>query len=163
MKKLLIFTLLLVSAVCYGQETTMFILVRHAEKASDGTKDPALTKEGEARAQQLMELFAKADISAIYSTKLKRTRMTVEPLAKSKGLEIKTYEWKNPKALLNKILEANTGGTVVISGHSNTTPILANFLTGSAKFVQFEEDDYGNLFIITTTKIGAGKLLHLRY
>lgn len=163
MKNLLIFILLLISGINYAQETTTFILVRHAEKASDGTKDPALTSEGEARAQQLQELFAQADITAIYSTNLQRTKMTVTTLAKSKGLEIQTYDWKSPKALLNKILEANTGGTVVISGHSNTTPILSNLLTGHAKFQTFDDSDYGNLLIITTTKIGAGKMLHLRY
>ena len=84
-------------------------------------------------------------------------------VGKNKGLEIQTYEWKNPKALLNKILVANTGGTVVISGHSNTTPILANFLLGATKFEQFDDEDYGNLLIITTSKIGAGKLVLLRY
>ena len=163
MKTFLISIFLFVSILSYSQETTTFILVRHAEKAMDGTKNPVLTKEGEARAQHLLELLAKADITAIYSTDLKRTRSTVDPLAKSKGLKIQTYEWKSPKALLNKIVEANTGGTVVISGHSNTTPILANFLLGATKFEQFEDDDYGNLLIITTSKVGSGKLLHLRF
>lgn len=163
MKNLLLSLFLLASTLSYGQKTTTFILVRHAEKAVDGTKDPALTKEGEARAQHILELFEKANITAIYSTDLKRTRMTVAPLAKAKELEIRTYEWKNPKALLNKILDANTGGTVVISGHSNTTPILANFLLGDTKFEQFDDSDYGNLIVITTTKVGAGKLLYLRY
>ena len=163
MKLFSISILLFVSTLTYAQETTTFILVRHAEKAVDGTKDPALTHEGEVRAQHLLELFDKAEITAIYSTNLKRTRMTVAPLALAKNLEIQPYEWKSPKALLNKILEANTGGTVVISGHSNTTPILANFLLGNTRFEQFEDDDYGNLIVITTTKVGTGKLLYLRY
>lgn len=163
MKNLLTFLFILVSILSYSQETTTFILVRHAEKVLDGSKDPALTPEGDARANHLLEVFSQTDIVAIYSTGLKRTRMTVAPLAKNKELEVQTYEWKNPKALLNKILEANRGGTVIISGHSNTTPILANFLLGKTKFEPFEDDDYGNLLIITTTKIGAGKLLHLQY
>lgn len=163
MKNLFLSLFLLFSTLSYSQQTTTFILVRHAEKVMDGTKDPVLTKEGEARANHILELFTKANISAIYSTDLKRTRMTVAALAKSKGLELQTYEWKNPKALLNKILDSNVGGTVVISGHSNTTPILANFLLGNTMFEQFDDNDYGNLLIITTSKIGAGKLLHLRY
>lgn len=163
MKKLILFLFLLVSSLSYSQVTTTFILVRHAEKMADGTKDPALTEEGEARAQNLLALFSKADISAIYSTNLKRTMKTVAPLAQSKSLEIQTYDWKSPKALLNKMLEDNTGGTVVISGHSNTTPILANFLLGTSTLEQFADDDYGNLLIITTNKIGTGTLLHLRY
>lgn len=163
MKNLLLLLFFLASILGYSQETTTFILVRHAEKAMDGTKDPTLTTAGEERARKLLQMFTAADITAIYSTDLKRTRMTVDPLAKSKGLDIQTYEWKSPKALLNKILEENTGGTVIISGHSNTTPILANFLLGTTSLEQFEDDDYGNLIIITATKIGAGKLLHMRY
>jgi broad specificity phosphatase PhoE len=163
MKKLIIFLFLLASIQSYSQETTTFILLRHAEKATDGTDDPALTKEGEARANHLVEMFSKADITAIYSTDFKRTRMTVAPLANSKELEIQTYKWENPKALINKILEANTGGTIVICGHSNTTPILASLLTGKALFAAFEDDDYSNLLIITATKVGAGKLLHMGY
>ncbi len=163
-KKDLLLTLFVLSATfAYAQETTTFILVRHAEKANDGTRNPALTEEGEARAKTLLEMFANADITAIYATNFKRTQTTVAPLAKNKGLEIKTYEWKNPKGLLNKILEANTGGTVVISGHSNTTPVLANLLIGKNSFTNFEENDYGNLFIITTSKVGGGRLLHIRY
>lgn len=163
MKKLLISLFLLVSVLSYGQETTTFILVRHAEKASDGTKNPSLTTEGEARAQLILELFERTDITAIYSTDFKRTRMTIAPLAENKGLDIQIYEWKNPKALLNRMLESNPGGTIIISGHSNTTPVLANLLMGKVRLTQFEDDDYGNLLIITTTKIGEGKLLHMRF
>lgn len=155
--------LLLFSLLTYGQETTTFVLVRHAEKASDGTNDPALTIEGEKRAEKLAELFSKANITAIYSTNFERTKMTVAPLAKNKGLEIQMYDWKNPKSLLNKILDDNPGGTVVISGHSNTTPILANFLTGNSNLPNFSDDDYGNILIITTEKVGTGKLLTMRY
>ncbi len=162
MKKFLTFILFLSLATSYAQETT-FILIRHAEKTNDGTKDPTLTAEGETRANNLLKMFEKADITAVYSTNYKRTQLTVAPLAKAKGLEIKNYDWKNPKALLNKILETNNGETVLICGHSNTTPILANLLTGKDTFTTFEDSDYGNLLIIAATKVGAGKLLHMRY
>ena len=163
MKNILTFAVVLFSYVAYGQDATTFILIRHAEKASDGTNDPGLTQEGEARAQHLATVLAKEKVTAIYSTDFKRTKQTVAPLAKSKGLDIQLYEWKNPKTLANKILEDNTGGTVVISGHSNTTPILANFLTGNANLESFGEDDYGNILIVTSRKVGTGKLVRIQY
>ena len=147
----------------FGQELTTFILVRHAEKVVDGTKDPALTKEGEARAAKLLTVLAKTNVSAIYSTNYQRTLLTVTPLALNKGVSIKNYDWKDPKAMLGKMLTEHSGGTVVISGHSNTTPVLANILLGEEVFSQFNDDDYGNLLIITSTAIDGGKLVHLTY
>lgn len=163
MKKVIIILSLFVSTLTYAQEATTFILVRHAEKASDGTSDPALTGEGVARANNILSLFQQAEIATIYSTNYKRTKMTVGPLAEAKKIEITIYDPKGLKEFSLKLLKDNSGGTVVISGHSNTTPTLANLLLGEEKFKQFEDSDYGNLLIITTSDSGKPKLLHLRY
>lgn len=162
MKKLLVI-LLLVSTFSYSQETTTFILVRHAEKAADGTSDPALTDAGIARANNILSLFRQADITAIYSTNYKRTKMTIAPLAGAIKKEITIYDPKNLKEFSLKLLNDNSGGTVVISGHSNTTPMLANLLLGEEKFKQFDDNDYGNLLIISTHADSNAKLLHIRY
>ena len=163
MKKLLISLFLLVSILSYSQEITTFILVRHAEKADDGTKNPPLTEEGNMRANNLLALLTMADISAIYSTDYKRTQLTVAPLATVKDMEVLTYGWKDPEAMLTTMLEKHVGGIVVISGHSNTTPTVANILLGEDKFEQFDDLDYGNLLIVTVTELGKGNLLHIRF
>ena len=46
--------------------TTVF-LVRHAEKVADGSSDPALTKEGTARAEELAYLLKHVKLDAVYS------------------------------------------------------------------------------------------------
>jgi 2,3-bisphosphoglycerate-dependent phosphoglycerate mutase len=163
MKKVFVILLLFVSTLSFAQETTTFILVRHAEKASDGTSDPALTEEGVARANNILSLFRQSDVTAIYSTNYKRTKMTVAPLADAKKIEITIYDPKDLKGFSLKLLKDNSGGTIVISGHSNTTPTLANLLLDEEKFEQFEDNDYGNLLIITIDSNGMAKLLHLRY
>ena len=163
MKKLIILLLIAASSQAVAQDLTTFILVRHAEKQVDGTKDPALTKEGEQRANNLLALLERDKITAIYSTNYQRTLLTVAPLAMKLGIAIQKYDWKDPKGLLEKILSNHRGGSIVISGHSNTTPVLANLLLGEEAFAQFQDDDYGNLLIITTAKLGQGKLTHLRY
>lgn len=89
--------------------------------------------------------------------------MTVEPLAEAKKLEIQSYDWKSPEDFLSKLLADHAGGTVVISGHSNTTPFLANTLLGDEKFKQFDDSDYGNILVITASSLGSGQLLHLSF
>ena len=163
MKKLLVILLLIISTFSYSQETTTFILIRHAEKAVDGTSDPGLTEEGVARANNILSMFLQTEITAIYSTNYKRTKSTVAPLAEAKKIEIAIYDPKDLKGFSLKLLKDNSGGTIVISGHSNTTPTLANLLLDEEKFSQFKDDDYGNLLIITTSGSGRAKLLHLRY
>jgi broad specificity phosphatase PhoE len=128
---------------------TTFILVRHAEK-ENVANDPGLSPEGQARAMALAKLLGKQKIDAIYSTNFNRTKSTVKPLADSKALQITVYE-KQPDVAAMK-------GTVVICGHSNTIPALANQLIGKEQFKTFDESDYGNILIIKD-----GSVTHLRY
>jgi len=145
-----------------AQELTTFILVRHAEKADDGTKDPALSEEGKSRAQRLAAHLNSTDLTAIYATPYLRTRSTVEGIAESHGLQILEYE---PFAgdLMNRMLTKHNGGKILIAGHSNTTPHLVNTLIGNERYSQLDESDYDNLFVVTLSEIGKGKLLHLLY
>ncbi|MGK7371439.1 MAG: SixA phosphatase family protein [Candidatus Halalkalibacterium sp. M3_1C_030] len=145
-----------------AQELTTFILVRHAEKVDDGTKDPAISEEGKLRAQRLADHLENTSLTAIYSTPYRRTQSTVRAIAGTHNLEIQAYD---PFAdnMLNKMLESNRGGIILISGHSNTTPHLVNRLIGKEKLDQLEESDYDNLFIVTVTEIGKGKLVRLTY
>lgn len=152
---------LMVNAI-YAQQATTFILMRHAEKVADGTEDPVLTPEGQARAERLKDMLASQDVKAIYSTPYKRTRLTVEPLAQKKSLDIQGYE-PFTKGFVEALFGKYAGGTVVISGHSNTIPILVNELIGTDKFEQLTEDDYNDLFIVTVMKVGEGKEVVINY
>ncbi|MEQ8471064.1 MAG: phosphoglycerate mutase family protein [Marinoscillum sp.] len=161
-KLILTLVLTLASNIIYAQEATTFILMRHAEKVADGTEDPVLTPEGEARAERLKNMLASQDVKAIFSTPYKRTKLTVEPLAEHKSLDIQEYQ-PFTKGFISELLEKHTGGTVVISGHSNTIPLMVNELIGADKFEQLTEDDYNDLFIVTVMKAGEGKEVVINY
>ena len=132
---------------------TTFILIRHAEKMSDASNDPDLTPEGIARAHKIAAILGKTNVAAIYSTRYKRTTNTIAPLAKNKGLEVQIYEPMKPAAIEN-MLQRHRGGTIVISGHSNTIPWTANQLIGKDEFKTFEDNDYGNLLVISVVEKG---------
>ena len=158
-------TLLLFSSLSYvnAQTATMFILVRHAEKGDDGTKDPDLTEAGNTRANKLASILKKSEIDAIYSTAYKRTRNTVAPLATSKEISVADYEAFKTEAI-DGMLKKHQGGTVVIAGHSNNIPWIANYLTGKEIYKDFADTEYENLLIVTVIEKGKNtKVVWLSY
>ncbi|WP_425390216.1 SixA phosphatase family protein [Ekhidna sp.] len=164
MKKLLITTFLIaIAIISYSQEQTTFILVRHAEKALDGTNNPPLSEAGLQRANELAALLTSQEIDALYSTPFIRTEATLTPIGRAKGMEVQTYDPYAGESWLKKVLNKHSGGTIAISGHSNTIPKLANALLGKEEFQQFDDNDYSNLIIIVTNEVGKGKLVRLKF
>jgi len=145
-------------------ELTTFILVRHAEKINDGSKDPDLSEAGKKRAELLATLLKRTKIDAIYSTGFKRSRNTVVPLAVSKGLGLTGYDATNLEEV-DRIFEQWRGGTIVMCGHSNTIPAVINYLTAEeGKYQTFEENEYGNLVIVLLSEKGRkAKVMWLTY
>jgi len=123
-------------------------LVRHAEKADDGTRDPSLNEAGSSRSQNLANMLSAADIEFIYSTDFKRTIETGMPLAIVLGKEIIKYDPPYSSAV-EKILKDTGDSRVLIIGHSNTIPALVNRLIEEEKYSQLDENEYDNLFIVT--------------
>jgi 2,3-bisphosphoglycerate-dependent phosphoglycerate mutase len=143
------------------EKITTVILVRHAEKALESTPDPNLSAEGEARAKKLAAVLKDTKIDAVYSTNYKRTKNTVAPAATARGLELQVYEPLKAETM-EEILRKNTGGTILIAGHSNTVPWTANLLLKSETFKNFEDSAYDNLIIVTVSADGS-KAIWLHY
>jgi len=75
-------------------------------------------------------------------------------LAGAKGLEVLPYEPLKGEAI-DKMLQDHAGQTVVISGHSNTIPWTANYLTGNNELKDFADNDYTNFLVVSVLKKGA--------
>jgi len=166
MKKLFVILLVAINAVAFAQEKpiTTFILIRHAEKdLTQSTNDPDLAVEGKARTQRLNEVLKKTDIQAIYSTPFKRTQQTVESLAAAKNLKVLSYQ-ANKMEEIDNMIKQHAGGTILLSGHSNTVPQILNFLIGEEKYKVLEDGDYGNIIIVSITERGKNaKVVWMRY
>lgn len=165
MKKLFVLVLMLglaISPVLAQNDLTTFILVRHAEKSDDDPRDPSLSTEGQARANKLAEVLADQSITAVYSTPFKRTKTTAEPVAAAKGLTVETYDFRS-QTYLQDMLQKHQGGTILISGHSNTTPMVANTLIGKESFQTLDESEYGMIFIVTVSEVGKGTVTVVKY
>ena len=148
----------------FQQEPATLIFVRHAERAEDGTRNPPLSEEGFTRAQNLYQVLKGSyDVAAIYSTGYKRTQMTAKPTADSLGLEILEYGLTDPEGLLKGIISEYSGKTVLIVGHSNTTPALINLVIGEEVLKQLEESAYGDLFVVKSNEYGQGEMELFRF
>ena len=142
------------------QNSTTFYFVRHAEKAKDGTRDPDLTEAGKIRAGRLAALLKSDKISAVYSTDYKRTRQTAEPTASLFNLNIEIYDHKSID--INELANSMHGKSVLVVGHSNSTPQLTNKLIGVDRFKNFADTDYDNILKVTIKK-REKTVEHLRY
>ncbi|WP_179019944.1 SixA phosphatase family protein [Winogradskyella forsetii] len=131
---------------------TTYYLIRHAEKdRSDETnKNPNLTEEGLKRAENWAEHFKNIKLDAVYSTDYNRTKQTATPTAKANQLELQFY---NPSDIkMEEFIEKTNGKTVLVVGHSNTTPKFVNELLGEDKYEDIADDNNANLYVVTISK-----------
>lgn len=129
--------------------TTTYYLIRHAEKdRSDKTnRDPHLIEKGVKRAKLWADVFKNVKFDMIFSTNYNRTKETAQPTAESQNVEVNIYD---PRSIDTKaFMEKTKGKTVLIVGHSNTTPMFANGLLGEKKYDMIADDNNGNLYIVT--------------
>lgn len=134
---------------------TVYYLVRHAEKVKDGSRDPALTELGKARAETIKEMMpvvlADKRLTAVFSSDYQRTRDTALPTARSYDLSLKLYNPGKLEAFANKL--KTMSGHVMVAGHSNTTPPLVNLLAGTS-YKDLEDHQYDHFYKITKNNDG---------
>lgn len=134
-------------------EITGVVVVRHAEKAADGSSDPALTLEGEARARALAEALSGSEVGALLASQYQRTQLTLAPLAERHALDIETIEATSGDidthvdAIAARVRQISVDGLVVIAGHSNTVPLIVEALSGQT-VAPMPESEYDRLHLL---------------
>ncbi|MEN9876632.1 MAG: hypothetical protein RLZZ529_1629 [Bacteroidota bacterium] len=161
MKKIIVFLLFFCLQISLGQNTiTQYYFIRHAEKA-DSSKNPDLSEKGLERAQEWKTLFSEINFDAVYSTDFNRTLQTIQPIVADNNQLLKIY---NPKMIDIEAFKKETHGkTILIVGHSNTIPNLVNQIIKENKYTNIEENQFGNLYIVTLFENQiVSQLLHLK-
>ena len=154
------FILALLGAVSGFSQTSTYILLRHAEKdtsvqgSTQMTADPPLSPKGLQRAASLPDVLKMYTPDAIYSTNYSRTKSTAAPLSAKWAKEVQTYDPKKLNELADLLL-AEKGKTIIVVGHSNTTPALANLLIKQNTYKSLDDSVYDQLWIITVTNGNA--------
>ncbi len=142
------------------QDAVVVYLVRHAERAEDGTTDPPISEAGRERASALADILRDAGVTHMHTTDLRRTRQTGAPLAERLGLAFQVYDPKDLPGLAARLRA--TPGRHLVLGHSNTTPALVAAL-GGAPGGPIAELEYDRLYVLVITPDGAVTTTLLRY
>jgi 2,3-bisphosphoglycerate-dependent phosphoglycerate mutase len=158
---------LLAAWILVTANSTTVVVIRHAEKEASTVVDPALSAAGEARAALLAQMFGNAKgagrIDAIYVSPALRNRLTAAPLAGRLGIVPVVAPADDPKALARRVLRENSGGRVLIIGHSNTVPEIVAALAGRSDIPKIDEQDFGVMYIVTVPRIGHANFVRLNY
>ena len=140
-----------------------FVLVRHAEKADDGTRDPPLTAAGREQARKRHGALADAPLVAAYASDYRRTQQTAQPTADAHRLAVAGYDPARPAAeFAAQLLQRHPNGSVLVVGHSNTVPGLAAALC-RCTVAPLGDQDYDRLFRIGVDAQGHALLSEQRY
>jgi broad specificity phosphatase PhoE len=142
-------------------------VVRHAEKAAEPGSDPALSVEGQARAQALADSLKGAGVDAVIVTQFRRTATTGAVVAQAAKLtpqvvpaaaDVKTHA----EAVAAAVRKQPAGSTVLVVGHSNTVPAIIAAL-GGPRMPDLCDAEYDNLFVLTVPASGTPKFARSRY
>ena len=168
-KKLTAYLLILLLSTQVNAQKTKYIIIRHAEKDTTladfkmMVSDPPLNSVGETRALSLVNKFKAQKINQIYSTNYNRTKATASPIAKAENLNITIYDPGKLEKFATQLLSSeNNGKTILIVGHSNTSPKLVNLLIKKDQFKDLDESIY-NTYWIVKSKNGKSKAKILKY
>ncbi len=138
------------------KETSTYYFIRHAEKdrSDPNNKNPNLIQKGILRAAKWSYVLGSVQFDAIYSTDYNRTKQTAAPTAEVQNIKVQLYDPRNIDA--KAFLEKTKGQTVLVVGHSNTTPMFVNALLGAQKYDDIKDDNNANLYIVTIS--GSGEI-----
>ncbi len=152
MKKLLLILVFALQFSISNAQTTTYYFIRHSEKV-DNSENPDLSEKGKLRAENWNKIFSETKFDAIYCTDFKRIIQTATPILNFRNLKPIIY---NPKTIDLEVFKSETKNkTVLVVGHSNSTPEFVNKLIKEKKYEKINETVFGNLYIVTISENGS--------
>ena len=137
-----------------AEDVATYVVVRHAEKASDDPRDPSLSELGRKRVERLVDRLHYDALVAVYATGYRRSRQTGEPIAQDHGLPLSSYDAAQPAAEFAALLRRqHPAGTVLIVAHSDTMAPIAQALCGCA-IAPTSDSEYGRRIAVTVLPDG---------
>lgn len=156
--------------------TTVILIVRHGERDDAAscmppTNNPPLSTAGQTRAEELAHVGEDTGLQAIYASDFCRTQQTVQPIANQLGLTVTPVNQHaadgspDVDALVAQVKSNNEGQKILISGHSDTVPLIIEKLGGGA-VNPIGGAEFDNLYVVTIFRwwfIKRTRVVRLKY
>ncbi len=141
------------------------IVVRHAEKASQTDRDPALSEAGVIRAAALDSVLQHARVAAVIVTPFRRTIETAAPVATRYLLTpivIPVEGGVAAHAYAVAQAARRFDGVVLVVGHSNTVLPIVRAL-GGPTLPDLCDSSYAQIFTVTVAADRSGRMIRSGY
>jgi broad specificity phosphatase PhoE len=167
LRSLLLAGSLVAAAPLAAQDSTVVVVVRHAEKAvvEAGNNDPPLSEAGTARAVALREALDGMRFDAVIATERQRTQATARPVLEAQGLVPEIVSLRHGAAHVDSVAAAvrrHAGHTVLVVGHSNTVPAIVHAL-GGPRLPDLCEPQFSHLFVVVLKPGADTRVEHRTY
>ena len=136
------------------------VLICHAEPQTSGT-DPGLSAVGRKRAELLGFMFQDAGVTAVFTSELRRTQETAQPLAARISVVPKVLLGLGTAAHRARILAISSGVALVIGRTNTVSPLIVALGVGNT--VQIAANEFDRMFLVALHEAGGASLLSLRY
>jgi phosphohistidine phosphatase SixA len=157
-------------ATTLGAQATLVIVVRHAEKAATGGRDPELSAAGQARAEALAAALAGSPIDQVFVTEYRRTSETAAPplqRARLHPTRVAVGERTvaaHARAVAAALDSLPAGSAVLVVGHSNTVPAIVAAVSGGGPVMpDLADDEYSTLFVISRSPGQPPRVIRASY
>ncbi len=144
--------------------STIVVVVRHADKARDGTVDPPLSPTGVERAERLAGILGNGTpyrVDAIFVSQYRRSVETAEPLAAASGIPIIRVWADDVSGLAYRIRRDYKGKRVLVVAHSDTIPQIVDRLGGVEDVPLIEPLEYGTTYVVAMPVFGRATVMRL--
>ena len=148
-------------------QITTILLVRHADRGNGDF----LTPEGNARAEELVQVLEKANVKAIFMTDTQRSQETGKPLLENLQTQPQETEYKystvtseqSAQDLKDKVLLNYAGQMVFAVAHSDTLKPIVQAFGGNSDNCQLISNEYDNLCVISVYGSDQANVINLQY
>lgn len=148
---------------------TVVVLVRHAEKATDHPKDPALSEAGQARAASLAKVLADYPLASALVSEYKRTGQTAGPTLRQHNLTATILPVGKDTAeaygqrMAELVRRKHQGEALLVVSHSDTVPAILFALAGVQVPPILEASEFNRLYVITLPAQGRPGVIAARF